>query len=181
MPSPIAHLGAGYVIYRLSERYAPELGQRRIGPFPVTLIASVAFSMAPDIDSVAGVLTGQFARFHNNMTHSFSMALFTSLIFAAAVRLKWQSSFRFWWLLSLTGYALHIVMDAAAVSRGVMAFWPFSTDRYLFPVTIFYGFHWSDGLVSARHIITVLTEAAFVGAIVWLSRLIVRRIQYARA
>jgi hypothetical protein len=62
-------------------------------------------------------------------------------------------------------------MDAATVSRGVMALWPLTETRFLAPVTIFYGLHWSDGWISIRHLWTLLTELLFAGLLFGLLRL----------
>jgi peptidoglycan/LPS O-acetylase OafA/YrhL len=42
-----------------------------------------------------------------------------------------------------------------------MLFWPLSAARFESPVKLFYGLHWSDGLVSVKHIWTLLNELAF--------------------
>jgi hypothetical protein len=52
-------------------------------------------------------------------------------------------------------------MDFLTYGRGVMALWPLRSDRFLSPVTAFYGLHWSDHVVSIRHSVTLVTELAF--------------------
>jgi hypothetical protein len=158
MPSPIAHTAVAYTVYRLSRTYAPPLN--KIGNVPTLLFITTGFSLLPDIDSGVGILTGDFGRFHNNLTHSLFVGLTVATIFAVVMR--WRGhGFAFWFLLSLLCYQLHIVMDAGGVSRGVMALWPFTSARFVSPVPFFYGFHWSDGLISLRHLWTLLTELGF--------------------
>lgn len=101
MPSPIAHIGVGYVIYRLSEHKSSDLARQPIGPISVGLFIAVSFSMAADIDSVIGLLSG---------------------------------------------------------------------------VALFYGLPWSDGLYSYEHLLTIITEAGFVGLLL-LAVIIRRRLQ----
>jgi membrane-bound metal-dependent hydrolase YbcI (DUF457 family) len=78
MPSPIAHLTAGYVVYQLGRRYEPQPALRKIGPLPGLLLVTAIFSLLPDIDSAVGLLMRDFGRFHNNATHS----LFAGVIFS---------------------------------------------------------------------------------------------------
>jgi membrane-bound metal-dependent hydrolase YbcI (DUF457 family) len=179
MPSPIAHIATGYVLYRLSERSAPPLARQSVGPIPAGMLASMGFSLVADLDSVIGVVTGDFARFHNTLTHSLFIALGASLAFATFMLWRFGGGFRYWLYLALAAYVLHILMDSASVSRGVMAFWPFSSERFLFPVTIFYGLHWSDGLISPKHIVTFLTEAGFAAILILISRVAARRATWA--
>jgi hypothetical protein len=57
----------------------------------------------------------------------------------------------------------------------VMALWPLSEKRFLLPVPLFYGLHWSDGWLSLRHVWTVLTELAFTAVALFVSALRPRR------
>ena len=52
-------------------------------------------------------------------------------------------------------------MDFFTIGRGVMVFWPLSLERFASPVPLFYGLHWSDGYLSERHLITLVTELGF--------------------
>lgn len=164
MPSPIAHLAAGYAVYRLAQHYEPKPGLLPDTPIPGLLVVIAGFSMLPDIDTVIAVFTGDFGRFHNNATHSlFSGACF-ALVFAGLMW-WWRREFFYWFILAFSGYGLHLLMDMATISRGIMLFWPLTAARYLSPVTLFYGLHWSDGWLSIRHLWTLLTELLFVALI----------------
>ena len=58
-------------------------------------------------------------------------------------------------------------MDYFTVGRGVLAFWPFTAERFSAPVPLFYGLRWSEGWVSPRHVWTVLTEVPFAAVVVY--------------
>jgi inner membrane protein len=116
--------------------------------------------MLPDIDSVVGIITGDFGKYHNNATHSLVVGLFISLAFSGVASLVSSFKFRDWFFVTFLSYSLHIVLDFFTVGRGVMAFWPLSYQRFLSPVSLFYGLHWSDGFFSIRHVWTFLTEVA---------------------
>ncbi|MDX1521057.1 MAG: metal-dependent hydrolase [Anaerolineae bacterium] len=161
MPSPIAHAAAGYAIYRLSRSRRPQSKLPKFGPVPGLLLITTGFSLLPDLDSIVGLLSGNFGRFHNNLTHSLIVGFFVSLVFALGMWGKERSGFGFWFAIALFGYEAHVLMDSATVGRGVMAFWPFTSERFASPLIIFYGLHWSEGWFSIRHLWTVLTELAF--------------------
>jgi inner membrane protein len=166
MPSPIAHLTAGYLVY-LSGRHSWRVqsgAKDNTSARRELLIAALSFSMLPDVDSVAGLLLGDFGRYHNNGTHSLLVGAAVSLGFAALVGWR-KRQVAFWSVVAAACYSLHILMDAATISRGVMAFWPLSEKRFLSPVPLFYGLHWSNGWLSVRHIWTALTELAFSAAV----------------
>jgi inner membrane protein len=171
MPSPLAHMAAGYVIYRLSRPSQPRAIETSFGSISAALLLVAAISVLPDVDSVVGIVSGDFGRFHNNVTHS----LLAGLVVASGVgflaaRKRW-SRFWLWFVVALVGYELHVVMDALTVGRGVMIFWPLSTERFLSPIPLFYGLHWSDGFLSWRHLVTLVSEAAFAAILILLTQL----------
>jgi membrane-bound metal-dependent hydrolase YbcI (DUF457 family) len=172
MPSPIAHLAAGYTIYYLSRSRQPQMKAETVGPLPAPLLVAAGFSLLPDVDSLAGLVMGNFGRFHNNVTHSYVVGFLVSLLFAALMYLRQRQGFVYWFFLALLSYDSHVLMDSATISRGVMAIWPFRMERYLLPFRLFYGFHWSDGLLSVRHIWTFLSEGIFAAVLVVLARLL---------
>lgn len=128
-----------------------------------TLLAALIFSVLPDIDSLVGIIRGNFGRYHNNLTHSFFAGLVVALPFSLLMQKKQRRSFRYWFSLTSFAYSLHVIMDSLTWGRGVMAFWPFKSDRFRIPLRLFYGFHWSDGWWSRRHLWTVLTELLLIG------------------
>lgn len=182
MPSPIAHVAAGYVVYRLFRRRWPD-GQGTNHPLEAGLLAAtVALSMLPDVDSVLGIAMGDMGRFHNQVTHSLIVGAGIALGVGVLAYLtglgqpeeqgsqslrgnRRQASIRRamrWFLLVFVCYGLHVILDYFTVGRGVMALWPLSPERFLAPITLFAGLHWSDGLSSVRHLWTALSELLMV-------------------
>jgi hypothetical protein len=60
--------------------------------------------------------------------------------------------------------------------RGVMAFWPLSSERFISPVLLFYGLHWSEGIFSGKDLWTIVNETNFV----LITLLVMRIIDFAR-
>ncbi|MCL4871392.1 MAG: metal-dependent hydrolase [Anaerolineae bacterium] len=174
MPSPIAHVAAGAALYWVGRRYVTASPPERIGPLPALALVTVGFSLLPDMDSLVGLVAGDFGRFHNNLTHSVVAGAAASTLFATLITWYGRGRFRYWFAAAFTAYLLHILMDSATIGRGVMAFWPFTSDRYQFPWLLFYGLHWSDGLLSPRHWWTLLTESAFALVLLSLTRYVIR-------
>lgn len=162
MPSPLAHTAMGYVIYRI---YRPRLARHatpeQVGPLPRLFLITATLSLLPDLDVVPGILLGDLNRFHNNMTHSLFFGLVIALIVGGVVRLRQKTGFVNWFLITLLCYEFHVIMDYFTVGRGVMILWPFSPERYEPAIMLFYGLHRSDGLITIRHLWTLITEAGF--------------------
>ena len=150
MPSPIAHAAAGYLVSRY-------LATRSIGIHPGMIWAGVALSLLPDVDAALGMLLGDMGRYHNHTMSSPVFALFAALGIGL-IGWRWRGEFRPWFVLALVCYLAHIAMDFFTRGRGIMLLWPFSEERFKPPFALFYGVHWSDGLFSSRHLLTVLTE-----------------------
>jgi membrane-bound metal-dependent hydrolase YbcI (DUF457 family) len=204
MPSPIAHAAMGYLIYRVSRRMiastpphndgnaAPIPDERsvpvitcRLAGIPVLLLATVGFSLLPDLDSIPGFILDDLGRFHNNFMHSFFFGAIIALLAGTGIHLYQRQGFWHWFLIALACYEMHIIMDYFTGGRGVMLLWPFSMERYSSPVALFYGLHWSEGLISTSHIWTVLSEAIFALAIIilpgrWLDTLLAISRRYIR-
>jgi inner membrane protein len=162
LPSPIAHSFIGYLIYR-TFRGRLKLGSlKKIGPFPFLLLLAVFFTMLPDLDSVLGILAGDFSRYHNQGSHSLVTGLIVALISGLVIWIIQKKDFFKWFLFILVSYEMHIVMDFFTVGRGVMLFWPISEERFISPVLLFFGVRWSEGLIHVYHVITLVTELAFI-------------------
>lgn len=161
MPSPLAHGVIGYAVYRLCRpREKPALGG--LSPRPATLLAvAVGLSLLPDADAALGLLLGDIGAYHNGVVNSLFVGLCVSLLIASLIWLRWRAGFRFWLVLSLLCYELHVLADYLTWGRGIMMFWPFTPERFAPPFFLFYGLHWSDGLMTVRHVWTFLTELAF--------------------
>ena len=112
MPSPIAHLAAGYVVYRaVRPRPTGEAkAESRLTTLPL-LVAVLGLSMLPDIDVIPGVLTGDLGRFHNQATNSIVFILGVSLVIGMIGLVSGWYHFRTGFLLTLLCTGLHVTMD----------------------------------------------------------------------
>jgi membrane-bound metal-dependent hydrolase YbcI (DUF457 family) len=160
MPSPIAHLSVGYVIYRLNKNNLP-FDKRKILSIPLQMAAVVGLSMLPDLDAVLGIAFGDMSKYHNNITHSLITGLPVALAGAAVFRRVFGSKFWHWFLICLLSYELHIIMDMFSSERGVMLLWPFTEMRFVAPFKLFYGMQWGLGWFSLWHLWTIFTESLF--------------------
>jgi len=176
MPSPIAHTTMGYVIHKLYNLRQPRSNSRIAGLAPRLLVISIGLSLMPDLDSIAGLVFDDFAAYHNNGTHSLLIGLAVSLVIAGLAWRRKRSDFGYWLALSLLCYGFHVVLDFFTVGRGVMLFWPISTARFESPVKLFYGLHWSEGVFSYHHFVTLANELAFVALMILIVHLLERKI-----
>jgi membrane-bound metal-dependent hydrolase YbcI (DUF457 family) len=162
MSSPIAHTAVGYLFWRKAR-----------GEFPLARHAAafILLSLIPDFDALPGILSGDLYRYHNNLSHSLFAGAAAALFIGLAAGAARAGKVRTWAGYGLLCYWTHVLMDYLTVGRGVMLFWPLSSERHVSPLTVFYGLHWSEGLWSSHHIYTVLTESLFVGALFLLLRL----------
>jgi hypothetical protein len=166
MPSPIAHLSVGYLLYRF---FMKRLSFRRNNLawfFPVLLLGGFMFlSMAPDLDSVVGLLTNQMGRFHNNWTHSIVICIAISVIGAVVMNLIVRN-FTLCLAATFSCSSLHIIMDFFSYGRGVMLLWPLTDHRFKPPFYIFMGLHWSEGVWCPLHLLTLVNELLFVAILI---------------
>lgn len=164
MPSPIAHLGAGYAIYRHYKNKLPE-DQRSFWKLPFQLVMLAGLSLLPDLDVIPAIIFRDMQKYHNNFSHSLFFAIPVAFLVAGIFRRVYRSNFWLWFVICLLSYDLHIVMDAFTAERGVMLFWPLSETRYASPVKLFYGLQWGLGWFSPWHLWTIFTESVFVGIV----------------
>jgi len=174
LPSPLVHGTLGYLTYRV---VAPRVGgsSARTGVNWPVLAAIIALSIAHDFDFVLGFFLGDVSHYHN---HFMSSAL-VGLIVAAAVggfaALRSRAGGWVWFGVALFCYQLHIILDFFTNGRGVMLLWPWSTERLSSPVSLFYGAHWSQGWLSYRHLVTLITEGLFVSVCAVAVHLVLKR------
>jgi membrane-bound metal-dependent hydrolase YbcI (DUF457 family) len=164
MPSPIAHFGMGYVIYRYYKDRLPQ-DQRRLWRFPLQLVMVVGLSMLPDLDVIPAIIFRDMRAYHNNFSHSLLFAVPVSLLVAGVFHQIYRSNFWLCFLICLISYDLHVIMDALTAERGVMIFWPLTQNRFSFPIKVFYGVQWGLGWFSLWHLWTIFTELLFVIAV----------------
>jgi hypothetical protein len=160
MPSPIAHLAAGYAIYRLSKNKLPQ----RVGSvskIPIALMLIAVLSILPDLDFLVGLLFGDIESFHNNLSHSLLIGLPVALVASCIMYLWYRSHFWVWFAVSLIAYDLHAILDLFSGERGVMLLWPVIQDRFVSPIRLFYGVQWGLGFFTPWHLVTILSETLF--------------------
>lgn len=160
MPSPIAHLGAGYAIYRLYKHHLPQ-DRRHFWKFPLQLVMVMGLSMLPDLDVFPAVIFRDMEKYHNNFSHSLLFAIPIAFLVAGIFHRTYGSSFWLWFLVCLVSYDFHVIMDAFTSERGVMMFWPLTEARFASPVKLFYGLQWGLGWFSIWHLWTIFTETLF--------------------
>ena len=161
MPSPIAHLGVGYAIYRYYKDKLP-VDQRRFWKFPFQLVMFTGLSILPDLDVIPAIIFRDMKAYHNNFSHSLLFAVPVAFLIAGLFHRIYQSNFWLWFLICLVSYDLHILMDMMTTERGVMMVWPLSQNRFTFPIKVFYGVQWGLGWFSIWHLWTIFTESLFV-------------------
>lgn len=161
MPSPIAHLGVGYAIYRYYERRLPE-DPRRCWRVSLQMVMIAGLSMLPDLDVLLAIIFGDMWAYHNNFSHSLILGAPVAFLIAGIIHWKHRSDFWLWFVICLVSYDLHVIMDSLTAERGVMMFWPLTQTRFMSPIGIFYGLQWGLGWFSVWHLWTVFTESLFV-------------------
>lgn len=172
MPSPIAHTAMGYLIYRLSRHRLPEQTRKKIGPLPLLMAVAMGVSLLPDLDSIAGILAGDFGRYHNNGTHSLLVGLAVSLLVAGVLWFVKRYDFVLWFVVLLASYEMHVIMDYFTVGgRGVMLFWPLTLQRFESPVKLFFGVRWSESPLDPVHLVTLANELVFLFLVVLFAHL----------
>jgi hypothetical protein len=160
MPSPIAHLAAGYAIYSCYKERLPQ-DSRRVWKIPLQLGLIAGLSMLPDLDVLPAILYRDMHRYHNNISHSLLVGIPVAFLVAGLFHREYRTGFWLWFVICLLSYDIHIFMDALTAERGVMMFWPLTDARFNSPVKIFYGVQWGLGLFSFWHLWTIFTETVF--------------------
>ncbi len=169
MPSPFAHLTAGYIVSRV---YGDKL-QLRGKPKQAVLLKTAllaGISLLPDLDAVPGILLGDIGRFHNNASHSLLAGILVALLTASLLSERIRAAWLPWFTASFFAYVLHVSMDMFTGDRGVLLLWPVPV-RFTSPVKLFYGVQWGLGLFSLWHLWTIVSELLFFLVIFTLVRL----------
>ena len=161
MPSPIAHLGAGYALYRYYKHKLPQ-DQHYIYKFSLPMIMVTGLSLLPDLDVIPAIIFRDMRAYHNNLSHSLLFAVPISFVVGGLLNRMYRSSYWQWVWICLISYDLHIIMDSLTAERGVMMFWPLTDARFVSPIKIFYGLQWGLGWFSIWHLWTIFTESVFV-------------------
>jgi membrane-bound metal-dependent hydrolase YbcI (DUF457 family) len=142
MPTPIGHLLAGAAIGTLMSQGSN---------LPRTLLMGGLAAIAADFDFIPGILIGNPGRFHHAQSHSVTFAILAGVLAALIAR---KSRFKSAALVGL-GYASHIILDFLtfddSVPQGIPIFWPFLSDVFNSPVTLFLNAPWGSGLALNAH------------------------------
>jgi membrane-bound metal-dependent hydrolase YbcI (DUF457 family) len=131
--------------------------------FRTAAIGALA-AVAADFDFLPGLMLGHLSRFHHQQSHSIMFALFAALLamlFAKEGRWRWA-------VLVGLAYASHLALDLLTFDdsppHGIPIFWPWSTEVFQSPVTLFPNVPWGGGLVLSAHNVNLLIrELGFLG------------------
>lgn len=158
MPSPFVHLVTAAAV-------AQHAGQHDVPPRGRLLLTAALFSMFPDLDVVQGLFMGNVSAYHNQATHSLLFGLLVCMVGAFVLK-PVLSGWRYRRIAVLLAacYGSHLLLDWFSFGRGLKLLWPFLHTRYAFPIPIFYGVRYSEGLFSFYHGITFISELAVVTA-----------------
>jgi hypothetical protein len=133
MPSPIAHSMVGLLIV-----HAPK--EMRSGA--VWLGLAIVAANAPDLDILAGFLSGSINAFHGGPSHSIGAALgFSTIATLALRRQRCRSALVFGVAFSI--YLSHVLLDMpcepSPTRPGLPLFWPVTSEGFLFSWRPFLG------------------------------------------
>lgn len=174
MPSPIAHLGAGYAIYSYYKERLPQ-DPRRVWKIPLQLGLIAGLSLLPDLDVLPAILFRDMHGYHNNISHSLFVGIPVALAVAGLFHREYRANFWLWFAICFLSYDLHVIMDALTAERGVMLLWPLTDARFASPVKLFYGLQWGLGLFSVWHLWTIFTETFFSLIVIFAVRYFVKK------
>jgi membrane-bound metal-dependent hydrolase YbcI (DUF457 family) len=173
MPSPIAHSLVGLTIGHL-----PEPMRGRLLWVGLALFAA----NAPDLDFLAGLVSGSINAYHGGPSHSLGAALaFSALASLVLRRQGCRPALVF--AVSFAIYTSHILLDMACEASptrpGLPLFWPLSNASFLFPWRPFLGIaHGGDGggpaeflheLFSLGNFAAVALEVAVFAPPLWIA------------
>ena len=156
MPSPIAHSITGYALFRGCVHHSNKFKRLR----KVLLFWSVFIANAADLDFIFQIFGD--LQLHRGPTHSitavFLISAFTALISAIFCRaIVWE-------IMLFTGcvYGSHLLLDLfTAGGRGMLLFWPISSDFFKSQLPLFPAVHHSRGFFDASHLLFVAYEILY--------------------
>lgn len=138
MPSPIGHTLASWVLASIAERkIRPRDGA-------VFWLAALMAGNLPDLDLLPAVVLGfnAVSTSHQGITHSIGFAAAAGAAFGFFFRKRGIPLSLGWPLFSALVFA-HVLLDSLGDDTfppiGVMLLWPFSSERFLSPVSLFPG------------------------------------------
>jgi len=168
MPSPIAHIAVGVAIGVVAKRKVDRSHPEQSGSLFILFVALLG-AVLPDFDAFVAIALGDFGKYHNNLTHSFLFAFVACVLLTGLLSFFSQLPKRTIFFVLAFACTIHLLMDTASVTRGVMLFWPFTNERFVSPIPLFYGVRWSEGVFVWHHVMTLLTETIFAAVCIWFS------------
>jgi membrane-bound metal-dependent hydrolase YbcI (DUF457 family) len=127
------------------------------------MLASLIMSCLPDADFFMGIAVRDLERVHNGISHSLPFGLLVSAFSGALLRGLYGIGFVRGFAGTFAFHTLHLVLDLLGRnSRGLLLMAPFSSRRYRVPFRLFYGVRWDEGLLTRKHLWTLVTETAVV-------------------
>lgn len=153
MASPVGHYLLGLTVTQALARNERE---RKQG----VILAAVA--TLPDLDVIAGLLSGYLWRYHHGMSHSLGMGAILAIAVLAV--LLWRKSDRPYYLaLSVfLVYDSHVVLDYTSLDTsrfpGVPLLWPLLSERFVSPWTLLPYTLTIGPVISIHNIVIVMRE-----------------------
>lgn len=154
MASPVGHYLLGLTITQALARNERE---RKQGVF------LAAAATLPDLDIVAGLLSGYLWRYHHGISHSLGMAAILAV--AVLALLLWRKWDRPYYLALgiFFAYGSHVILDYASLDTGrfpgVPLLWPLVSERFVSPWLLFpYSIDAVGSLLNLHNIVVVIRE-----------------------
>ena len=176
MPSPVGHTIAALAGFFLIQ---PRLKKRQKLPL---LGLAIFVANSPDLDMIAGlILADNPSIFHRQATHSITAAIVVVLLTVIGLRLNKIGDRKTWGLWIAFLYFTHIFLDMLVTDTippaGVQALWPFTSDYFISPLTIFSGFDYNNPnlsflqtILSGNNFFTVIREIAILAPLAYLCK-----------
>jgi len=163
MPSSIAHCSMVFLLRPLQRR---GLLPDALRSHRWVLLGMLLFACAmPDLDFVIGWLApGSDLGTHGIGTHSLLSTTVASFAMASLWWLMFRKNFGFVLLLLVVASWSHLLFDMLTYrARGIGLLWPFVDERMRLPWNLFYGFRHGELWWWQAHLVTAVTELAFIG------------------
>lgn len=174
MPSPIAHSGVALALWpmlREDHRHPGAPRNRRI------LAGMLVFMVCgADVDFIPHVVLDPPSIFrHGGATHSLLTGMVAATLFAVGSRALVSASWLRLWIVGCLAWWVHILLDFFTPGGGVMVLWPITDERFVSPISLFWGAQHSQPFAFHQHVITLLTEIPFVLLMWWIGHRIQSR------
>lgn len=160
MPTPIGHVLAGAIIFRIFRK-------KNLALF----LLLVFFALLPDIDFLFGFIVGDVNRYHHLFTHSVSFVLIAGIAGSAIVYFWRKQGFLFYSAIFCSAGISHLILDILALDKrppyGCPLLWPFSRKFIISPFYFFSdveressAVQFLSSLLSWHNFRTILLEIA---------------------